>query len=266
MKKYLAIIALLIAFAAPNTIAAQITITIPDFPKIRKPKKEQPKQNEQTTTAADNEKPQKTESKTTTQNVLEDEPLNGTLAFMLGEVRKANEEVEKFNAEDSLYMLNIGLVEWLWRAVSPKERNKWFEQHKENLKPSGVQKFNRALDALDASAAKKLPTYVPDSKEFLVRNPAEERMMKSVLKEPARYKIYRIGLNQSAWLIDKNAVGIPTARYKHGMIYLRDLQSDHPYCYATFVNIIQDYAGGGTYAASRARFIKDELMGCPAEK
>ena len=123
MKKYLAIIALLIASGAANTAAAQITITVPDFPKIRKPKKQQPKQNEQTT-AADNEKTQKTESKTIAETIGENEPLNGTLAFMLGEVVKAKEEVDKFNSEDSLYMLNIGLVEWLWRAVSPKERNK----------------------------------------------------------------------------------------------------------------------------------------------
>ena len=88
--------------------------------------------------------------------------------------------------------------------------------------------------------------------------------MKGVLTRIADYKIFSSGLQQTAWQIDKNDYGLPTARYKHGVIYLRDTKSDHPYCYAHYVNVIQDYAGGGTYNVSYARFVGTEMVGCPA--
>lgn len=69
---------------------------------------------------------------------------------------------------------------------------------------------------------------------------------------------------QNIWRIDANSLGIPNARYKNGLIYLPDTNADHPYCYATRVNIIQDYAGGGRYAASRSKLVMDELVACPA--
>jgi hypothetical protein len=122
------------------------------------------------------------------------------------------------------------------------------------------------LAPLAAALAKKLPTYLPSLAAYKIHNPAEEALMKRTLTTPTRYKIFFSGLEQSAWLIDKNSLGIPTARYKHGLIYLRNTQADHPYCYATYVNVIQDYSGGGTYAASRARLVQDDLVGCPADK
>jgi len=87
--------------------------------------------------------------------------------------------------------------------------------------------------------------------------------MKGVLTRPADYKIFSVGLLGSSWAIDKNSLGIPTARFKNGAIYLKDLTQDHPYCYLTYVNIIQDYAGGGTYGASYTVYVRDKLVGCP---
>ncbi len=146
-------------------------------------------------------------------------------------------------------------------AVSQNARSEW-------LKGANALAFKDEIDKLLApladALAKKLPTYLPDMSEYPVHNAAEEAMLKRVLTNPARYKIFKSGLMQSAWQIDKNVLGIPNARYKNGLIYLRDTNADHPYCYETYVNIIQDYAGGGTYAASRASFIRDILVGCPA--
>jgi hypothetical protein len=84
------------------------------------------------------------------------------------------------------------------------------------------------------------------------------------LDNPAALKIYKIGLNQASWLTSKDDFGLPTSRYKHGMIWLRDAADDHPYCKIYYVNIIQDYAGGGTYGASYALFTGSELAGFPA--
>ena len=131
-------------------------------------------------------------------------------------------------------------------------------------KPNAQKKVAAALDALAASAAKKLPTYKEDLDNYKFHNAAEEKMMKGVLKRIADYKIFSSGLLGVIWAIGKNNLGIPTARFKNGAIYLKDTKDDHLYCYLFYVNIIQDYAGGGTYGASYAMYVGNELVGCPA--
>lgn len=174
-------------------------------------------------------------------------------------IRKVQKQVDEYDPATKSTMATYS--EYALYAVSPKEREKW-------LRDKNAMEFKENVDALlaplAAALAKRLPTYIP--KLYTVRNAAEEAMMKRVLTNPARYKIYGIGLEQSAWLVGKNSLGIPTARYKHGMIYLRDSQSDHPYCFATYVNIIQDYTGGGTYGASYPKIVQDDLVGCPSGK
>ena len=75
--------------------------------------------------------------------------------------------------------------------------------------------------------------------------------------------VHKIGLYQNQWLISKNALGIPHNRYKQGAIYGRDPNSDHPYCRIWYVNIIQNYSGGGTYAASYATYVGSDFVTCP---
>ncbi len=123
-----------------------------------------------------------------------------------------------------------------------------------------------AFDKLSASAAEKLPLYKPNTKAFAFHNPAEERLMKGKINDLADHKIHYIGVKQSSWLIDKNDLGIPKSRYKHGMVWVRYTPDDHSYCRIYWINIIQDYAGGGTYGDSYAYFVSDELAGCPAGK
>jgi len=77
-------------------------------------------------------------------------------------------------------------------------------------------------------------------------------------------KVFKIGLNQANWVIDKNELGIPKARYKHGLIYGRNPASEDPFCRVWYINVVQDYAGGGTYGATEARYIQKELIACPA--
>jgi hypothetical protein len=246
-----------------QAVDAQITITIPKFPKIKKPKIEQVPDAEPTTTTVS--KNQTSVEKTSPTSTPDDE-MDFRLKMFLEEIVKAEKEVDEYNSNDKLYLVGGTSADWMRRAVSAKERAEWTEKWKTLMTPATRKKFDDALAALNAAAAKQLPAYLPNPKAFNFHNPAEEKMMKGVLENPARYKIFKSGLNQANWLIDKNDYGLPTARYKHGMIYLRDTQSDHSYCYMTYVNVIQDYAGGGTYGASYARFIKDEMVGCPAGK
>jgi len=79
-------------------------------------------------------------------------------------------------------------------------------------------------------------------------------MMIGALKNASTVKIHKIGLEGAVWLIDKNDFGIPTDRFKRGYIWARDTSDDHPYCHVYTIIIQQDYAGGGTYGASWAKF------------
>lgn len=176
-------------------------------------------------------------------------------------IKKAQKLVDEYDPATATTMGTYS--EYALYAVSPKARTKW-------LTDASALEFKEPVDTmlapLAAALAKKLPTYLPSLAAYKIRNPAEEALMKRVLTNPARYKVFYSGLEQAAWLIDKNALGIPRARYKRGLLYLRDTQADHPYCYATYVNVIQDYSGGGTYAASRAKLVQDDIVGCPAGK
>jgi hypothetical protein len=174
-------------------------------------------------------------------------------------IAERQKEVDEFTPERGWFTRSF-TYDHLLHAVSPSAREKWLKDSKDM---KDCPNLVAAFDKLAASAAKKLPLFVPNPKAYIIRNATEEKMMKSILTDPTRYKIFKIGLNQASWLISKNDYGLPTSRYKHGMIYLRDTESDHPYCYMTYVNIIQDYAGGGTYGASYAYYAGDELAGCP---
>lgn len=245
-----------------NTASAQFTITLPKIPKIKKPKVEQPT----TTTTGENQniQSQTSEQKTSPQTSDDGESLNPVFVFELEEIAKAKKQVDEYTAEDKLYLVDAVGAEWLSRAVSMQTREEWAKDRLK--KPFEKRKFAAALDALAASAAKKLPTYKGEFENYKFHNAADEKMIKGVLTRIADYKIFSTGLDGNSWAIDKNDFGIPTARYKSGAIYLRDTTDDHPYCHLYHVNIIQDYAGGGTYGASNTLFVKDKLVGCPAGK
>lgn len=151
--------------------------------------------------------------------------------------------------------------EYAFYAVSPTLRAAWLKE-KKALDFEG--EINKLLKPLADALAKKVPSYFPKMDKYAVHNAGDEALMKKALGNPARYKIFKIGLAQSSWDIDANALGIPNARYKNGLIYARDTTADYPYCVAVRVNVVQAYAGGGTYAASRSDFVNETLVGCPA--
>lgn len=260
-KKTILILALSLIFAfGGQTTSAQITITIPKIPKIKKPK-DLPTI---TTTPTDSGETVKTSDTANNEPKGSDDEMDFRLTFFLEEIAKVQKSVDEYNPKDHLYPVSTAQAEWFLRAISMREREKWSKQWLK--KPIEQKKFADALDALSASAAQKIPTYKADLNTFKFHSVAEEKLMKGELSRIADYKIYSLGLAQNNWLISKNDYGLITARYKHGAVYLDDKTDDHPFCYLTYVNIIQDYAGGGTYGASYAQFIRDEIVGCPAAK
>ena len=192
-----------------------------------------------------------------------DEP--SLLGFFLSETEKAKGQVDKYDPQEHRYLVSGASREWLLYAVSKRARDAYGKQMDMNgwRQSTPGNRYDLALDALADSAARKLPIYIPDPTLFRVRDPRLERMMLGVLKNTATLKIHKIGLYDAAWQIQKNDYGIPVNRYRSGYIWARDNSDDHSYCHEYSMVIQQDYAGGGRYGASYAKFLFDDLFGCP---
>lgn len=261
-KYILVSLSLLFAVAPAQTLSAQFTITIPKLPKITKQKIEQSKQ-EPSITGNDQTK----ENRTTENNppATKDKcSQSGWLEIHLGKIAERQSEVSSFTPERGWFTRDF-TYDHLLHAVSPSAREKWLKDSNA-LDLKSCPNLVSAFDKLAAAAAEKFPLFTANPQAYNFHNPAEEKMMKATLKNAGAIKIHKIGLNQRTWLISKNDLGLPTSRYKHGMIWLRNPADDHPYCHFYYVNILQDYAGGGTYGASYALFVEDGLAGCPAGK
>ncbi len=148
---------------------------------------------------------------------------------------------------------------YLKASLSLTRRNKWLE----NWDPKLAKCMQGPLDDLAAVAQKTLPTYHPS---FAVRNPVEEKLLKTAVSDIANATIFKIAFEQAAWKIDKDQFNFPTGRYKHGMIWAKYPGYDDGFCRIISINLVQDYAGGGTYGESYAKFIASEFAGCPASK
>lgn len=268
------VILMLGAFAF-QIASAQITITIPKIPKV---KKEKPKTTENSQTNDNQTNDNQTNDSQTTNNQTQDNRAeedspppkvkdecesDPVTRFATDEIAKMIEDIDAFTPDRGWLYSGYPTYKYLLFAVSPSARKGWQNDFKDM---GNCPKIVAGLERLSESAAKKLPLFKPDTKEYAFRNPAEERLMKGKINELADHKIHYIGVRQQNWLIEKNSLGIPTARYKHGLVWVRYTPNDHPFCRAYYINIVQDYAGGGTYGTSYANFIDDVLVGCPAAK
>lgn len=192
--------------------------------------------------------------------------LDAAESVHMEEIEKRIEEVQSFTPSRG-WFVGRSTYNYLLFAVSPSERDRWYKSFGIARAPESIKKqFNAALDKLAAAAAVKLPQYQISPSTYNLKTPAEDRLLRGGLENAADVTIFKVGLKQAAWLIDKNDYGIPNSRFRYGMIWLRDPSSDHPYCKIAWINLVQDYAGGGTYGATYASYIDSELAGCPAGK
>lgn len=244
-------------FSVQMTSAQSITINLPKFSKMKKDKP----QETRTETSPTSENSQTTENKTTTP----DNKCSGNiwLDTHIDEINKRIKEVDSFTPDRDWFTGSFN-YDHLLHAVSPVAREKWLTGANA-LDKKDCPNLVAAFDKLSVLAAKKLPLYLPNKKVYSFHNPTEEKLMKGKINDLANHKIHYAGIQEASWLIDKNSLGIPTSRYKHGIVWVRYSLSDHPYCRIYYINIIQDYAGGGTYGASYPYLAKDELAGCPAK-
>ncbi len=195
-----------------------------------------------------------------------DDPPEWWLKVIASDIAKAKEEVDSYTQAGKMYLVSSPSAPWLLRAVSSKAREEFAVDKKMNdwRQANAGNKFDTGLDELAASAAKKLPGYIPNLNNFANRDAAIEQMMKAKLKNFATLKLFKIGLFHANWIIEKNDPGLPTSRYREAYIWAKDASDDHNYCHLYGFVVQQDYAGGGTFGATYAYLNTDTLFGCPA--
>ncbi|HSS21669.1 MAG TPA: hypothetical protein VLL54_16470 [Pyrinomonadaceae bacterium] len=194
---------------------------------------------------------------------VEDAKPDFRLPVFLSDIKKAQEEAERYSPADVLYLVSAGEPsEQLLYAVSRRAREEWAAKWLKD--PSSRAEFDTEWDKLAAIAAKKIPTYKPSPGSYRFRDPAGEKLLMGALKNPATLKIFRIGTDTAGWEIQRDSDNLPSYRYKTMKVYFRDPNDDHPFCRVVSARIKQDYAGGGRYNTEIYRSsVSDEIFGCP---
>jgi len=264
MKKILELIIVgTIGTALCTTAAAQFNINIPKIPKIKKEKPpEDPKANNEQLN-----KDAKTTGGSGTQDLDNgpwDDIPNPAYLSERDTVKNVLKQVQSYTPGSGKRIVTGSGYEYDWfnASISPKLRAEKMKTWT-NLQPKYRRWFDSKLDEIGKIASEKLSSYLPSPNSYPVRNPAEERLMKATLSDMPGIAIHKIGLQSAAWIIEKDAFGIPKNRFKYGAVYGKNPSADDPFCEVWYVNIIQDYAGGGTYGSSYARWVSSETFGCP---
>lgn len=149
--------------------------------------------------------------------------------------------------------------EYLLASISPKFRADWFSSHRiaEKDYPCLVPLF----DEISAAAKRTLPKFRP--RGYVHHESGEDDLItEAVKKELPDAQILAVGVKSPSWDIEKLRNGTPSSRYKYGMAWVKSASLDDGYCRIVYVNILQDYSGGGTYAESRPSYISMTPAGC----
>jgi hypothetical protein len=264
MKSYLneswkAVAILMLAFVFVGAASAQITINLPKLPKLPKTKTTQTNTNSVVTETAN--PTDNSELKTVANN----SSCKGDIVMdvYLKDIAATRQEAEEFRPGlRDYYVSDFSDREnkYLKASLSPSRRNEWMKSWPTNF----VQCITPALEDLAAVAKRTLPGYTPSG--YTLGTPAEIRVLKSGVNDLAQATVFKAGISSPTWNISKNSLGIPNNRYKYGIIWAKYPTTDDGFCRIIYVNLVQDYAGGGTYGESYGNFIKSEYAGCPVGK
>jgi hypothetical protein len=235
----------------------RVTVTIPEIPRPRRTEK--PPAPASGDTSATNQGESRNEASGASRPVTSQS--DARLEILLEEINKRKKEVEAYDPSASSQLVTRSTPELFIPAISLRARAVYYKRDQLNERQQAA--LNPALDSLASAAAKKLSLYKPDATVFAFHNPAAELMMKQSLKNAATLKVHRGGIKEATWIIEKNEFGLPVDRYKHGNIWARDNNDDHPYCHLYTIYVQQNYAGGGTYGEVFARLSDNEIVGCP---
>ena len=248
MKTALLTTLFLAAITASGVVnaAGQITINLPNIKKIVKP---------DTSKDADTNT-----TNTTNTNTTGNGSTNWWVDYQIGKLSEYKQSLASWNPANQVFPRPNSSDDYIALALSKNERTKWLQDKK--VAPDA--KLDAALDEVKNLLHKRLPEYTINPRSFNNRNAAEEKLMLAEMSDVPGMKVFKIGFNQANWIVDKNGLGIPKARYKHGLIYGRNPASEDSFCRVWYLNVVQEYSGGGTYGATEARYIEREFIACPA--
>ena len=148
---------------------------------------------------------------------------------------------------------------YLLAALSPSERSRMVTKYGK-LYPC----ISDLFDQIQAAAKKTLPQYTPWS--YNVKTPADVAVLKSSISDLNKATVFKAALQSNVWNIQKNSIGIPEKRYKYGAIWVKYPSSDTGFCQILWINVVQEYTGGGTWGQSYGIFTRNEPAGCPMGK
>jgi hypothetical protein len=200
-----------------------------------------------------------------------EEQMKNLMSPPYDDIMKAKAMIDKYTPEGQLYLVNEAGQVWMKRALSTLRRDEWLQQTDYwsaigGETPARKKFLFGAFDELKASAEKKLPNYLPKDKLFAFHSDEDEKLMRAAISNiNDTEKIFKTGTAQNDWIISKGNNGIPIDRYKQGYIYCKFPTSitGHKWSLLIHVNIIQDYAGSGTYGPAYGKLIYTEVMGNP---
>jgi len=177
-----------------------------------------------------------------------------------GDAMKTLKDAEEYRPKLRTYYvreLSDNRNEFLLAAISPKFRDDWFGSHKSDEK--GKQCMKPVIDALGEAAKRTLPKYRPRG---YVHHDDDKLIEKEVKKEFPDAKFIETGVSSDSWEIEKLRNGIPSSRYKYGMAWFKSASIDDGYCRIAYVNVFQDYTGGGNFGDTKPNYLKVEPAGC----
>ena len=262
-----AILCAIVAGAFSATAHGQITINIPKFPKIKKKEPEKPAMAQPTSvqTTPTTTKTISTSDEESTPTKAENNCNDGFTQVHTEDMRKTLAQATEYRPGLRDYYVqdfSDRRNEYLRAAISPSQRKEWYEG--KNLKSEDRACFEPLFNQIAEAAKKTLPTYAPPA--YRAGTPAELKMLRSGVTDLNQAAVFKVGLEGPNWRIAKDNYNFPTARFKYGLIWAKYPNIDDGFCRIIWVNLVQDYAGGGTYGASYANFIKSEPAGCPPGK
>ena len=149
--------------------------------------------------------------------------------------------------------------EYLLAGISATRRADWLTSHR--IAEKDQQCLVPLFDELGAAAKRTLPKYRP--RGYIHHESGEDGLIRDAVKaELPDAEVLAVGVKSPGWDIEKHSNGLPSSRYKYGMAWVKSATFDDGYCRIAYVNLIQDYSGGGTWAESTATFLNFEPAGC----
>ncbi len=184
------------------------------------------------------------------------------MSIHYGDAYKTLREAEEFKPGVRTYYvreLSDRRNEYLLAGISPSFRNDWLGGHR--MADKDQQCIAPLFDELAAAAKRTLPKYRP--RGYTHHDSGEDDLIREAAKQQVPdAEVLGVGVKSPSWEIEKLNNGLPSDRYKYGMAWVKSSKFDDGYCRIAYVNIVQDYSGGGTYGDSKANFINLEPAGC----